>query len=138
MADYLLGLTQRTLGVANTLQPLIPSMFEAGPPMANDPTWDWQTEPLTTDPIAADPIAAPLSLPLTDPPFQQPESAIARSIRPLPQSVPRSGSAFNLQLSTPSNPTIAGFTQKSTIPGVQISQPFQFADGIESVSKKKD
>lgn len=78
MADYLLGLTQRTLGLADTLQPRIPSMFEAGLPMLGDQVWDWQTEPLATE-TATKSAASPPSLPLTTPLTYQPSSPIAGS-----------------------------------------------------------
>lgn len=76
MADYLLGLTQRTLGLANTLQPLIPSMFETGLPMASDQIWDWQTEPLAAE-MAIDSAVIPPSPPLTNPLTHSTNSSIA-------------------------------------------------------------
>jgi len=78
MADYLLGLTQRTLGLADTLQPRIPSMFEAGLPMPGDQVWAWQTEPLATE-TATNSAASPPSLPLTTPLTYQSSSPIAGS-----------------------------------------------------------
>lgn len=43
MTNYFLGLTQRTLGLSETLHPSIASMFEPGMMLADD--YDWQEQP---------------------------------------------------------------------------------------------
>lgn len=141
MADYLLGLTQRALGVANTLQPLIPSMFEAGLPMASDQTWDWQAEPLeaATEPTAS-PIAVPLSSPLSTQTPPQPESAIAEPGRAFGKPVDHSDSAFRSPPSTLPDPKIVEFARKSATLAPQDTQPRPLFDrtGLTPTEKKKD
>lgn len=128
MADYLLGLTQRTLGVAETLQPLIPSLFEAGPPMASDPVWDWQAEP------PAETAVEPNAVPLTHHP-KQAEAAIAPS-NPSWALVYHSD-LTNFQPSALPDPRTAEFTRNSDNPSLQEKQPHPVVDGREPASTEK-